>query len=221
MEGLVQRTTEDEEFRSVVRASGVAFVDGAAQAISQDIFLDNFTSSGKNFLPQDFGYWFELVFSANYSSTASVLSEWSHNMWLAVNENKDFDSECYYDGWYYWCDDGDHPADYWETFSQASAIVAKTTFLSNSTVQSDGSAVGNMFSSLPIQIQQTLGDKKTMAAFASDCITLSARFKEANYEFCYSGDDGDLECKNYNSNVGQITSGISKVCRIIKDSTVY
>ena len=43
--------------------------------------------------------------------------------------------------------------------SQAAAIVAKTKYLSNSTLVSDGSAIGNILSALPGQIEATLGDQ--------------------------------------------------------------
>ena len=43
--------------------------------------------------------------------------------------------------------------------SQAAKVVAKTRYLTNNTVQSDGSAIGNVLAALPGQINVALGDR--------------------------------------------------------------
>eukprot|EP00009_Paramoeba_aestuarina_P005951 CAMPEP_0201508670 /NCGR_PEP_ID=MMETSP0161_2-20130828/1959_1 /ASSEMBLY_ACC=CAM_ASM_000251 /TAXON_ID=180227 /ORGANISM="Neoparamoeba aestuarina, Strain SoJaBio B1-5/56/2" /LENGTH=220 /DNA_ID=CAMNT_0047903407 /DNA_START=183 /DNA_END=845 /DNA_ORIENTATION=- len=201
--GVVQKTTEDQKFREVLGATAVAFIDGGIEAVAKDIVnIEEVGSLGKTFFPQDIGHWLDLVFSANYSTTAKVFSEWSHRIWLATaSDNNDFDA--------------------FETISQVADIVSKTTFLTNNSVQSDGSAIGNLYSAFPLQIEATLGNTKTTAAFAQDCVTLAARFDEADYSFCYNADYGRRKCENYNQNVGQITHAITVFCNVLHDSTLY
>lgn len=204
---LVVSLDEDPAFKTAVIRGAVSAIEKGARNVSKDMIVEGFVGLGHTFLPQNGAEMLRLLSIANYSKTATVISQFAQRMSMASALNAD-DVYLYRTGYL---------TDFFAIVSQVANIVANTPYITADPIQSDGSAVGNFLAEIQPQLEETLGNQDVIKKASQDCVDLAMRVYSTDWRGCaHQG-----YCFEVSNEVQARVSYVIDFCRLMEASTRY